>query len=265
MNETTRQNVEVFNAPLPAAPNGSGDLMTVISRAASDPNCDVSKMRELLALHKEMKAQDASDAYAAALSLAQADMGTVFKDKDNSHTKSRYASYEAVDKVARPIYTRHGFAPSFTTDGVSDTHLMVVCDLSHKGGHLRRYNLPIPLSTKGPKGNDLMTPTHASMSAFSYGKRGLLVGIYNIPISDASDDDGNGAGGNEFLTAAQIDTLQTMIARGWPDDPGYVEKFCGYLSKLAKAEIVALNQLPGKYFEDAKIALNSAERKKAGK
>lgn len=251
MNEIARQNIETFHAPWTQS-NGATSLMEVISRAASDPNCDVSKMRELLAMHKELKAQEASDAFAVALSLAQADMGTVFKDKDNSHTKSRYASYEAVDKVARPIYTRHGFAPSFTTDGVSDTHLMVVCDLSHRGGHLRRYSLPIPLSTKGPKGNDLMTPTHASMSAFSYGKRGQLVGIFNIPISDGSDDDGNAASGRSTIDESQLQHIRDGIDKTGSD----VELFCKHF------KIEALPDLPAKSFPLAMEMLNTKARKK---
>jgi hypothetical protein len=50
----------------------------------------------------------------------------------------------------------------------------------------------MPIDTKGARGGDVMTRTHATGSAYTYGKRYLLIGMFNLAIGD--DDDGNTAG-----------------------------------------------------------------------
>jgi hypothetical protein len=64
--------------------------------------------------------------------------------------------------------------------------------LGHVSGATRRYQIDMPIDTKGARGGDVMTRTHATGSAFSYGKRYLLIGMFNLAIGD--DDDGNAAG-----------------------------------------------------------------------
>ena len=53
-----------------------------------------------------------------AMAQAQGEMVAVKRDLSNPHTRSRYASYEALDNAARPIYSRHGFALSFGTEAI---------------------------------------------------------------------------------------------------------------------------------------------------
>ena len=51
----------------------------------------------------------------------------------------------------------------------------------------------MPIDTKGARGGDVMTRTHATGSALTYGKRYLLIAMFNLAIEE--DDDGNAAGG----------------------------------------------------------------------
>ena len=51
----------------------------------------------------------------------------------------------------------------------------------------------MPADGKGARGNDVMTKTHATGSAVSYGMRYLLRMIFNISVGE-HDDDGNLAG-----------------------------------------------------------------------
>jgi hypothetical protein len=50
----------------------------------------------------------------------------------------------------------------------------------------------MPADGKGARGNDVMTKTHATGSAVSYGMRYLLKMIFNVSSGEA-DDDGNAA------------------------------------------------------------------------
>lgn len=172
-------------------------ILAVISRAASDPSVDMEKLERLLNMHERIIGKQAEAAFNAAMCAAQAKVGRVAADATNPQTHSRYASYAALDRVLRPVYSEHGFSLSFdTADSPLAEHLRVICHASHNGGHTRSYHVDMPADGKGAKGGDVMTKTHAAGSAMSYGMRYLLKMIFNVAIGDA-DDDGNAAGGQQ--------------------------------------------------------------------
>jgi hypothetical protein len=174
------------------APIDHGSAVDMFERLARDPNASVDKIERLMALWERVEAKKAETAFNVAMSEAQKQIRPVFADQFNKQTSSKYASYEAIDAVARPVYSEHGFALSFDTgyDAPPD-HVRVLCYVSHLSGHARTYHADMPADGKGARGGDVMTRTHAAGSAMSYGQRYLLKLIFNIPISD---DDGNKAG-----------------------------------------------------------------------
>ena len=180
-------------ATLPAATDAAS-LMAIIDRTARDPTADLDKMDRLLAMYERMKAQAAEAAFNEAMAEAQAEMEPIKKDCDNTQTRSKYASYAALDRAVRPIYSRHGFGLSFNTqrprNGV-ETDIGVVCYATCRG-HTRPYEIDMPADGKGAKGGDVMTRTHATGSGVSYGMRYLLKMIFNL---STEDDDGNAAAG----------------------------------------------------------------------
>lgn len=178
-----------------AAQDGAATLLAVISRAASDASVDVDKMERLLAMHRDMRAQEAEADFNHAMARVQSRMGRIGTDRTNSQTRSEYATYAKLDRVLRPLYTAEGFALSFGTDEpVAPEMVRVMCHVSHDAGHTRKYMIDMPADGKGAKGNDVMTRTHATGSATQYGMRYLLKMIFNVAIGD-EDDDGNGAAG----------------------------------------------------------------------
>ena len=186
--------IEPKEQPL-AVTGESAALLTVIERAARDPQVDVDKMERLMQMHERVQTRQAEQAFNAAMTAAQAEMGRVGADKTNPQTRSDYATYAALDREVRPVYTQHGFALSFGTDpGAPENYVRVVCYVSHQGGYTRTYHVDMPADGKGAKGNDVMTKTHAAGSAMSYGQRYLLKLIFNVAIGvDLDDDDGNAA------------------------------------------------------------------------
>jgi ERF superfamily len=188
---------EVTTLPSPAC--GGGEVATLaflqmIERAARDPSIDVDKLDRLLQMRERENARVAEQAFNAALAEAQTEMHPVATDSDNPQARSRYASYAALDRAVRPIYAGHGFALSFNTaDAPGPEQARIVCDVSHVGGHTRRYHIDMPVDGKGARGGDVMTKTHAMGSGVSYGMRYLLRMIFNLAID--YDDDGNAAGG----------------------------------------------------------------------
>ena len=199
-------------APEPVDP--STTLLQVIANAAANPACDVDKMLQLLAMKERLDAKGAEREFDAAMSEAQAEMRGVATDKKNASTRSEYASYFTLDKAVRPIYTKHGFSLSFNTGSAGTDTVNVLCRVSHKAGYSREYSIIMPADGKGAKGGDVMTKTHATGSAATYGMRYLLKMIFNIAIgADPDDDDGNRAEGLKSITTEQIMEIDALLTK----------------------------------------------------
>ena len=167
-----------------------GGLPAIIERAAMDPTFDLDKLQRLLDMKEAEEIRNGEKAFASAHTAAEAEMDTINTNAKNDQTRSRYATFARVDSEARPIYTRHGFNISFTTEpmGAPDS-ILVVGTLSHRLGCSRRFQVPVPIITKGIAGKEMMTPIHATMTSIAYGKRNLEIMMFNLQIGD--DTDGN--------------------------------------------------------------------------
>lgn len=215
----------------------ASNVLQVISRAAADPNVDIEKLERLLAMQERIVAKHAESEFNAALNAAQAEIGTIAADAENSQTRSRYATYAKLDKVLRPIYTRHGFSLSFDeTDSPKADHIRVLAILAHRGGHSHTYQKDMPADGKGAKGGDVMTKTHAAGAAASYGMRYLLKGIFNVAIGE-EDVDGNEPHDEPRISEDQVANLQALIEEVGADKA----RFFAYLKIGALDEIYARN------------------------
>jgi hypothetical protein len=212
----TTQTKTKASEPLPgtstslAPVSDAASLLAVISRGASDPTMDINKLERLTAMYEQIVTRQAEGAFNVAMSVAQSQMGRIATDSSNPQTRSRYASYGALDRAVRPIYTQHGFALTFGTgDAPAPEMIRVVCDVS-LGGFTRRYHVDMPADGRGAKGGEVMTRTHATGSAITYGRRYLLAMIFNLATGE--DDDGNRAGDTgSRLSREQIENLKDKL------------------------------------------------------
>ena len=167
------------------------DPSVMFERLARDPQVDVLKLEKLMDLHERAMARLAQEHFNAAMSDAQTDMRPVAADASNPQTRSKYASYAALDLAVRPIYTKHGFGLSFDTGETTNADMVrVLCYVTHRAGFSRTYHADMPADGKGAKGGDVMTKTHATGAAMSYGMRYLLKMIFNVAVGE-DDRDGN--------------------------------------------------------------------------
>jgi hypothetical protein len=227
-------------------------VLSMIERAARDPSVDIDKLERLMTMQRQMAAERAKMEYDAAMAACQAEMEPIRRDADNAQTKSKYATYAALDRALRPIYTSHGFAVTFDTSEAKQTdYIMVHCIIAHKGGHERTHKAPMACDGKGAKGGDVMTKTHAIGSALMYGRRYTLGLGFNIVTADMKDDDGNRAGDTgETINETQEAELKKRIEAVGSD----IIEFCTYF-KLDKVSDLKLSQL-----ERANKALDGYQR-----
>src|SRR5262245_18632894 len=100
---------------IPVPVSETAAILHMIERAARDPAVDVDKLSRLMEMRDKATARQAEIEFDTAMTLAQTEMGRVRADSNNPQTKSKYASFAALDKALRPTYTAHGFALSFNT------------------------------------------------------------------------------------------------------------------------------------------------------
>ena len=221
--------VEVQKQQEPVAVNESATILAMMDKMSTMPNVPVERMEQMFNLHQRVQADQARRAWASAFAKVMKEIEPIVKDAKSD--KGKYGTHGGIDKVIRPIYTKHDLVPTFTTER-SDLpeHIRVVGFLVHgESGHERRYEVDMPCDGKGAKGNDVMTKTHAAGSAMTYGKRYLLIDMFNIPLAD---DDGKAAGDNALtITDEQQEHLKKMLA----DVEGDPAKFLSY----AKADSFA--------------------------
>lgn len=238
---------------LPAVSGDATSLMAVISRAASDPNMDVLRLEKLVDLYERITARQAEQRYSDAMSSVQAEMRPIAADANNPQTKSKYASFAALDRVLRPIYTKNGFALSYSTaDGAPPECIRIVCKVSHRAGHTERPYIDMPSDGKGAKGGDVMTKTHATGAATAYGQRYLLKMVFNIAVGD--DLDGNEPmAGARAITPTQVDALNILADTVEADK----RRFCEWL------EVDSFADIPARDYKRAEQALKDLPGKRA--
>lgn len=242
------QQGQVVSAPA----SETAAIFSIIERAARDPNVDLDKMERLMAMRERELSRAAEQAFNEAMKAAQAEMRSVSADATNTQTKSKYATYAKLDAALRPIYTKHGFSVSFDeADSPKPEHIRCLAYVAHEAGHTRTYRKDMPADGKGAKGGDVMTKTHATGAASSYGQRYLMRSIWNVAVGE-DDTDGNAPESREPITAEQRNELQSLIELlGW-NVPG----FCEW------AKIDALPDLEARHFPKAKQLLEAKIRMK---
>lgn len=232
------------------APVAGTSLMETISKAASDPDVNIDKFERLMAMSERADARASEREFNIAMNEVQEEIRPIAADASNPQTKSKYASYLALDKALRPIYTNHGFSLSFDTGDATADMVRVLCYVSHRDGHSRTYKVDMPADGKGAKGGDVMTKTHATGAAMTYGQRYLLKMIFNIAVGE--DDDGNKAGDtSKKITPEQASTVLGLIERTNAD----IEKVCAYF------KIDAIPDLKAKDYASCVGNLNLKEKK----
>jgi hypothetical protein len=178
-------------------------FMNLIREAAANPAVDPEKLDKLLSLRERVMDRSAEQQFHDAMHRAQERMKFVATDKKNSDKGNRYASFKALDREIRPIYSSEGFSVSYDTGmgkveygPIPDGSIRILMDIAHSAGHKIQKHVDIPVETTGAQGTKMMTKIHATGSAMSYGKRYLLIFGFNLAVGE-EDDDGNKAGGEK--------------------------------------------------------------------
>ncbi|MDX1117062.1 ERF family protein [Sinorhizobium medicae] len=229
-------------APVPAV-SESAAIIQVIERAAMNPSVDIDKMERLLQMQERIMERQAKASYMAALAEMQPDLPEI-PENGKGHGNIKYALWEDINELIKPVLGEHGFSLSFRT-GQADGKIIVTGVLSHRDGHSEETTMHLPTDTSGSK-----NAVQAVGSSTSYGKRYTAQALLNL-TSRGDDDDGKAAG-VKLISEEQRRELETIISKAEIDVAG----FCAW------AEVDSLAAISAANFGKAKQALEAKARKK---
>lgn len=222
-----------------AAPvRSASPIMDLVSHAVQSGQ-PIEVIRELMAMSKELAADEAKRAFDAAVADAKAEISAEQITKNaTGHNNKRYANFAAYAGVVDPILGKHGLSYRFRTE--QNDKIKVYCILSHKAGHSEENSLEGPADASGSK-----NAIQAVGSTLTYLQRYSLIQALGLAATD--DDDGRSTGKNseDFITSEQEKELLDLIQRG----KGSVERFC----QMGRIEKVA--DLPAAQYQAAKTML----------
>lgn len=130
----------------------------------------------------------------------------------NESTRSKYALPDDIDAQIDVLLHEENLTLSFETEPHPQPQMVrVVGSLSLVGtAFSKRYPLDMPADGQGPKGGGVMTRTHATGSAVSYGIRYIKRMIFNLRFTE-KDDDGNAAGGGSPPTCMDANERKKFV------------------------------------------------------
>jgi hypothetical protein len=229
---------EIENFKEPASNTAS--LIQAIERAAMNPEVDIEKMERLLQMQITIMDRQAAQEFNQSMNKVQTQMVRVAADASNSQTRSKYASYAALDRAMRPIYGEHGFSLIFATEEAQQPEFVrVTCEVGHVSGCVKVYHIDVPADGKGAKGGDVMTKTHAVGAATSYGARYLLKLIFNIAIGE-DDIDGNSVIDVKIISEEDASRLAKKIKDVGANLDGFLKTY-----KISRLDEMPAHRLAG--------------------
>lgn len=241
-------------------------MIQVIERAAVNPNVDIDKMERLMNMQERMMDRNAEAEFNQAMTRVQANMPTIQKDAYNEHTKSKYSKHETIVRIIKPIYTREGFAISFSEQEqpeanenkkLSERNITIIGVLRHKGGHSEKYQTTLPIDMVGISGNANKTGVHGTGSTITYGRRYLTCMIFDVATGDDTDGNVQAAEPVIRITENQVNALDAKIRE-------HDISMKGVLSWMKKEmKINSLEKIPAKYHDYVDQKIDQAIKNKA--
>jgi hypothetical protein len=162
--------------------SGSGSAEMLIQRAI-DANVPVESLEKLLEMRRVLKQEAAKEAFFWALAQFQNECPAIEKQVDVDN-KYKYAPFEHIAKVIRPLLTKHGFSYTFNAEYIHSNNVTmqrVTCRL-HREGHTESSEFTAPAV-----GTKLMNATQIAASALTYGKRYSLCGALGLTVGKDVD------------------------------------------------------------------------------
>ena len=193
-------------------------LQAVIEKGVTQEN--VAAVGEIVKLYERMEDKKAEKEFAVAFNQLQQELPTItgsrgIPDKQGN-IKFRYANFDDIDAIVRPICLRNGFTYAFRETGMENGRVTVTMTLQHRGGHSREIPYSVRIGSGPPGANE----SQADGSGHSYAQRGALESGLSLRIVGGRDD-AKMEGGP--ITADQAFELERRVAETNSDRAAFLK------------------------------------------
>lgn len=185
----------------------------------------IDQIDKMVALAEHMAAKKAEAAYNRDMAACQAELPVIPKSKQGA--VSKYAPYEELMILIKPIISKHGFSLTFSEPEEAQAEpgkLRGYLDVRHCEGHTVRH---WGTFTRDP-GNKAMSGTQADGSTWSYFRRYMVKNAFNIAEAD-EDRDGNFLS-LETLLEPEQSILSDLLTLKKPN----LERFWAWVNEMHK-------------------------------
>lgn len=216
-------------------------ILSIIAKAASDPNVDIDKMDRLLQMQERVQDRQAAADFADALARMQPELPVITANSEIKHNGkliAKYATWDHIYSAIKPILSEYGFALIFrnTSTDKSETTTAVL----KRGGHEETNSVTLDRDTGGAKNS-----VQAVGSSRTYGQRYSACPLIGITIQ-GDDDDGHAAGAAHPISVQQYNELGKRIRDLEVNEPAFfkVLQHNGPLEELPASKFArAMQQL----------------------
>lgn len=200
----------------------SQQLMEMLRDMATNPAVDVSKMTALLGLKRDMMKDAAIAEFNQAFARLVPRLPRIIKkgsvSGNNGKEMFKFAKYEDIDLLIRPLLLEEGFSLSFTTEPLPTGGLLGHGKLLHVAGHGVTASMPAPVDASGGK-----NAIQGIGSTFAYLKRYLTTMLLNL-VFEGEDDDAK-RGGLRFIDARSVETINQLLDETNSDRARFLQNF----------------------------------------
>lgn len=187
---------------------------------------DLGSVKEMLAVSRELAADQARRAFDTAVSAAKAEIPIVAKNA-TGHNNKRYADFSAYAAALKDVLANHGLSYRFKTEQTD--RITVTCVLSHKDGHAEENSLSGPADGSGSK-----NAIQAIGSTLTYLQRYTLIQALGLAASE--DDDGHRS--EQSADDGPIGKEQIVAILKLVEETGTaIDRFCAYMKIEAVPDI----------------------------
>lgn len=221
-------------------------LAAVIDKGVTQEN--VAAVGEIVKLYERMEDKKAEKEFAVAFNQLQQELPTItgargIPDKQGN-IKFRYANFDDIDAIVRPICLRNGFSYAFRETGMENGRVTVTMTLQHIGGHSREIPYSVRIGSGPPGANE----SQADGSGHSYAQRGALESGLSLRIVGGRDD-ARMEGGP--ITADKAFELERRVKETNSDETAFL-KFAGGVKKFS--------EIPASRYDDCDAMLARKEK-----
>lgn len=156
------------------------NISIIIEAAAMSNDLDIDKMSKLLDMQERILNKNAEISFNQAMAKALAEIPSF--EESQAGYNFKYATFESINEVVKPILSRHGLFVTFKTTFI-EGGVTVIAKVTHEQGATEETQGVFPFDKTGQKNN-----IQAVGSAISYGKRYMMNALLNISTHGEDDN-----------------------------------------------------------------------------